>query len=276
MNVTRGGFYKHCNQIKKGIKSEKIKVAVAMKAIAKKTRYSYGSRRLSKKLKREGFKIGRYATRTLMKEFGVISKQRPKRQYFGSSGLKTEGENYLNRKFIVSKPNEVWCVDITYIQTKEGTLYLAGILDLYARKIIGYGMADNMQEELPRNALKMAIKMRNFKNGNILHHSDRGSQYVGRMYTDTLKEYSFLISLNGAGKCLDNAVKERFWGSLKSEWIRTKIYATRKEAEADILLFIDFYNTERLHSTLDYLTPNEFEQVYYKNITAPKKVSTFT
>jgi putative transposase len=276
--IKRAAFYKYLanTKTKKTIDLKKI---VTMKAIAQKSRHSYGSRRMSKELKKRGFTGGRYATRTFMKKHGIISDQRPKKTYYGSTKIKVEGENILNRQFKVDAPNKVWSGDITYIKTKKGTLYLAGIVDLFSRKIIGFEMDNNMREELPLAALDNAIRIRKIKE-KVLHHTDRGSQYVGEKYRSRLKEFAFIISLSKAGNCLDNSAIERVWGSLKSEWIKGKIYTSIAEAVQDVLKFIDFYNTERLHSTLGYVSPDDFEKRYYENLTnnlpPSKKVSTLT
>lgn len=275
MEVARSGYYKYLNQ---AIKEEEIRIVVAMKAIAKKFRYSYGKRRLSKALKKIGFDKGIHATKTLMRKHGIESKQRKKRcNYNYIKRQEVYGENILNRQFMVDQPNKVWCSDITEIATQEGTLYLAGMLDLYSRKIVGQAMDKNMAEDLVIRALQVAINQRQINKKKLLHHSDRGSQYVGNSYTKLMKEQNFTISLSGKGKCLDNSVKERFWGSLKSEWTDCKSYKTRLEAEMDINFYIhNIYNSERLHSALGYISPNEFEELFYEQSIVPKNVSTFT
>jgi len=262
--IKKSSFYKHLSSARNPKKVD-LKKIVTMKVIAQKTRYSYGSRRMSIELKNEGFSGGRHATKTFMKKHGIVSEQRRKKRFYGTTKIKAEGQNILNREFTVTAPNEVWCGDITEIATKEGKLYLAGIMDLFSRKIIGYEMDKNMREQLPINALEKASAKR-FNTEKTVHHSDRGSQYVGKQYSARLKKYSFTVSLNEAGKCLDNAVKERFWGTLKSEWIKGNVYATRKEAIKDIQLFIDFYNKKRLHSTLGYISPDDFENRYYEKL----------
>jgi putative transposase len=258
------------------MKSSDIAAGVVMKAIAKKVRNSYGARRHSIELKKAGYNKGIYATRTLMKKFEIKSVQRQQKKFFGSKSTKIETENKLNREFKVDGPNKAWCVDITYIQTYEGWLYLAGVIDLFGRKLIGYSMDKNMTVSLVKNALTRAIALRQVKDKKIIHHSDRGAQYVAELYQEILDKNNFIISLNKAGKCLDNAVKERFWGSLRTEWIQKKIYKTRTEAKQDILAFIDFYNFDRIHSTLGNISPYEFELKYFEKLSADKKVSTFT
>ncbi len=266
MEVTRSGFYKYFKKQKTPLKKEEIQIVVAMKAIAKETRGSYGKRRYAKKLQDYGHNIGVHATRTLMIEQGIESTQRrARRKYFGPKEPTIIGENKLNRIFKVALPNMIWCVDITYIETEEGTLYLAGVLDLFSRKIVGYAMSENMTEELVAKALKMATNTRKIKNKKTLHHSDQGSQYVAKTYQKFLKKKGFIVSLSRKGKCIDNAVKERFWGSLKSEWTSQKKYKTRKEATLDIIKYIDFYNSIRLHSTLGYVSPNVFEANFRRN-----------
>lgn len=275
MEVARSGYYK---SLKATIKKEEVKIVVAMKAIAKKFRYSYGKRRLSKALQKEGFGIGVYATKTLMHKYGIESKQRKVRKNYNYiKRQEVEGKNILNRRFDVEEPNLVWCGDITQITTGQGEIYLAGIIDLYSRKIIGQAMDKQMTEELIIRALQVAINQRQIKDKKLLHHSDRGSQYTAKNYKQLMEKQGFTISLSDKGKCLDNAVTERFWGSLKSEWTNGKIYKTIAIAEMDINFYIhNIYNSSRLHSALGYATPNEFEELFYKKQIAPKTVSTFT
>lgn len=157
-------------------------------------------------------------------------------------------------------PNRVWVADITYLWTNEGWLYIAAVLDLYSRRIVGWAMANHMREELINNALQMAFYRRRPSFG-LIHHSDRGSQYAGNQYQEELKKMGIVISMSRKGNCWDNAVMERFFGSLKSERTDKVRYLTRNDAIADVVDYIEmFYNSQRLHSTLGYRTPLQYEQ----------------
>jgi len=165
--------------------------------------------------------------------------------------------NLLQRQFEVPEPNRTWVADITAIWTLEGWLYLAGVLDLHDRQLVGWAMAGHMRTELVLEALDMALGRRRPGPG-LIHHSDQGSQYAARVYRKRLNEHHALPSMSRRGDCWDNAVMERFFGSLKSEWTSTQRYATRAEARRDVIEYIEMhYNADRLHSTLGYITPRE-------------------
>ena len=173
--------------------------------------------------------------------------------------------NLLNREFHADRPNLKWVVDITYIATEEGWLYLAGVLDLFSRKIVGWAMSDTIDADLVEKALRMALYQRQ-PGQELLHHSDRGSQYASHQIRNILAANHILVSMSGKGNCYDNAVMESFWGTLKNEWVNQQKYQTRFEARTDIFNYIEgFYNTVRLHSTLGYLSPTEYEAKYQKS-----------
>jgi len=167
--------------------------------------------------------------------------------------------NVLNREFRAAKPNEKWVADITYIPTEEGWLYLAGVLDLFSRKIVGWEMSNQINADLVENALRMALYQRQ-PGANLLHHSDRGSQYASHSIRNILAANHIQVSMSNKGDCYDNAVMESFFGTLKNEWVHHQKYQTRYQARTDLFSYIEgFYNTVRLHSTLGYLSPAEFE-----------------
>ncbi len=168
--------------------------------------------------------------------------------------------NLLARDFTAERPNEKWVSDITYIPTGEGWLYLAGVMDLHSRKIVGWAMDKQMTSDLVCNAFKMAVAQRQPQPG-LLHHSDRGSQYAGKPYQDLLKEYQCQISMSRKGNCWDNAVMESFFATLKNELVHHEAY----QAKSHIFAYIEsFYNRVRLHSTLDYKSPDQFENAYFR------------
>lgn len=170
-------------------------------------------------------------------------------------------ENVLDQEFAVVAPNEKWAGDIAYIWTREGWLYLAVMIDLYSRKVIGWVVSDRLKRDLPIRALKMAIALRNPPPG-CVHHTDRGSQYCSTEYQKLLKHYKFEVSMSGKGNCYDNAVTETFFKSLKAELIWRQTWTTRREVEMALFKYINgFYNPKRRHSTLGGISPAEFEKL---------------
>ena len=192
---------------------------------------------------------------------GIRAKQ--KRKFVATTDSKHDmpvAENILNREFAVDEPNKVWASDITYIPTDEGWLYLAGVLDLCSKIIVGWSMNDSMERTLVMDALKMGYHRR-LPSAGLIHHSDRGSQYASGDYQKLLEEYGMQVSMSRKGNCWDNAPMESFFGALKKELIHHRRYRTRDEARRDIFDYIEvFYNRERLHSSLGYLSPVDHEK----------------
>jgi len=177
-----------------------------------------------------------------------------------SSHKKPLFPNVLNRQFEVSQIDQVYVSDITYIHTRKGWLYLAVVIDLCSRKVVGWSTNKKMKAKLVCDALKMALWQRRPKPG-LIHHSDRGSQYASDVFRQLLKDNEIIGSMSRKGNCWDNAVAESFFGSLKQERVQWYKYRTREEARQDIVQYISmFYNSFRLHSTLNYVSPNEFEK----------------
>lgn len=221
---------------------------------------NYGSRRLSAALKAQGLSAGRYRVRRLMKQNKLQARWR--RKFVHTTNSKHDlpiAANILNRKFTPSGADQAWAADLTYIRTERGWLYLAAVLDLYSRKIVGWAMAPSMSAELVCTALRMAIALRQPKPGLIMH-TDRGSQYASQAHRDLLDRHHLVASMSRKGDCWDNAVMERFFLNLKMERVWQRRYANHAEAGADITQYIvGFYNTHRLHSTLGYRSPADFE-----------------
>lgn len=194
-----------------------------------------------------------------MKEFGIKAKRRRKFRHTTDSNHKLPvAPNLLNREFSPSEPNKAWASDITYIWTKQGWLYLAVTMDLYSRKIVGWSLQEHMKKELVIEALKMGLARRKLTIG-AMHHSDRGSQYASQAFQAVLLQNQFTTSMSRKGECHDNAVVESFFNSLKSELI-LQDFETKAQAKNEIFEYIEvFYNRERLHSTLGYKSPLEFE-----------------
>jgi putative transposase len=231
-----------------------------VKKIAVVSDYSYGSRRMKEALNALGYPVSRNKARKLMREAGVQVRHRKKYKVTTDSNHQHPVfDNLLSRQFDVSNPDQVYASDITYIWTQEGWLYLAVVIDLCSRKVVGWSMSTRMKAQLVCDALRMAIWRRRPKAG-LIHHSDRGSQYASKSFRRLLKAHGFIGSMSRKGDCWDNAVVESFFGSLKQERVQWRNYQTRNEAQQDVLNYISmFYNSYRLHSYLGYVSPNDFE-----------------
>ena len=257
LNVSRSGYY----AFKLRARSTAICVtSVHLKAAFAASDRSYGSRRLVTALKENQIIIGRYKVRRLMREANI--KPVWKRKFINTTDSKHNlpvAENILNRQFNPTQPNQAWTSDITYIRTRTGWLYLAVVMDLYSRKIIGWATSSTMLAELVCRALQMAIWQRQPSAGLILH-SDRGSQYASDEYQALLNQHGIICSMSRKGNCWDNAVMERFFLNLKMERVWQRDYANQLEASKDITDYIvGFYNCVRLHSTLGNVPPIIYE-----------------
>jgi len=222
---------------------------------------NYGSRRLCAALKAQGLDVGRYRVRGLMKQHGLRTRWR--RKFVHTTDSRHDlpvATNLLDRRFNPGAPDQAWVADITYIRTGHGWLYLAAVLDLYSRKIVGWAMAPRMPAELVCAALRMAIALRQPAPGLIVH-TDRGSQYASQAHRDLLARHGLIASMSRKGNCWDNAVMERFFLNLKMERVWQRNYANPAEAITDVNHYIvGFYNTHRLHSTLGYRSPTDYEK----------------
>ena len=260
LGVQRSAYYAWRDQPCKVIPPEELALRRRMKALFKASRDSLGSRTLAKNLRKEGFKIGRDKTRRLMKVLNLRVKQKCKYKVTTDSKHHFPvAENVLNRQFSPQAPNQAWGVDITYLWTQQGWVYLAVVIDLYSRRVVGWAMDRRMKKALVIRALMMAVNLRKPPPG-LIHHSDRGSQYASHAYQALLKQYGMICSMSRKGNCWDNAPIERFFSSLKREWTGDHLYRTRQEAIADVREYVAvYYNSKRLHSTLGYKTPMDYE-----------------
>ena len=214
-------------------------------------------------LQENGISCGRRRACTLMKLAGVEARQ--KRKFKATTDSKHSlpvAPNLLKRDFTASKPDEAYVSDITYIWTSEGWLYLAVVLDLFSRKVVGWSLSRRMTRGLVMNALRMSYWRRR-PNPGVIFHSDRGSQYCSRDFQNLLEMYGMKSSMSRKGNCWDNAVAESFFGSLKTERVFLTNYSSREKARRDIVDYIEmFYNSQRLHSYLGYISPNRFEELW--------------
>ena len=232
-----------------------------VKDIAEFSDNTYGERRIQKALNLLDFPVGRRKTAQLMKEANVWVRYKKKyKATTNSEHNKPVYENELEQNFNVQQPDQAWVQDITYIWTSEGWLYLAIVIDLYSRKVVGWSMGTRMKAQLVCDALTMAMWQRKPKAGLIVH-SDQGVQYASHQYRRILRLHGFVGSMSKKGCCWDNAVAESFFGSLKQERIHWRNYQTRYAAQQDVLNYITmWYNSQRMHSYIDYQSPNEFER----------------
>ena len=226
---------------------------------------TYGSPRVYLELKAQGVACSENRVARLMRLRGLQAKQ--VRRYKSTTKRNKKhpvAPNLLKRDFTADQPDHKWLSDITYIPTREGWLYLAAILDLYTRRIVGWAMSERMTAALTIDALKMAICQRRPGAG-FIHHSDQGSQYTDGTYQALLQKHGGQASMNGVGSWYDNAPMESFFGTLKSELVHHHVYRSRDEARSDLFYYIEgFYNRRRRHSSLDYLSPEAYEHLYHQ------------
>ena len=256
--VSRSGFYTAQHRV---AKPAACKPSIHLKAAFMASHQSYGSRRLVTAMANAGVRIGRFKVRRLMRQAAL--KPVWKRKFVHTTDSKhglPVAANVLNRQFNPAAPNLAYVSDITYIRTGAGWLYLATVLDLYARKVVGWAMAPSMPAQLVCDALNMAIGQRQPAAGLIVH-SDRGSQYASALYQEMLERHGFVCSMSRKGNCWDNAVAERFFLNLKMERVWQRQYANHAEAKADITDYIvGFYNCKRINSALGNLPPTVYER----------------
>lgn len=261
LEVSRSGFYAFG---KRGItrrEAEDVGLIPEIHAAFREHRRGCGSRMVLGALRSRGIKTSRKRVVRLMREENLQCrlKRRFVRTTHVERGRRCFPKNILNRQFAVGAPNKVWAGDITYIQTKRGWAYLAALLDLGSRKVIGWSVASTMDEQLPLRALQAALRERRTE-GALLHHSDRGSQYAGFAYQETLTAHGVTCSMSRNGECWDNACVESFFSTLKRELPNDHVFDDAAEVESAVFAYIEgFYNSRRLHSTLGYRTPIEYE-----------------
>lgn len=261
LSVTRSAYYAWA----KAVQTSKAKQDAALKSVITsvftKNRAVYGTRRLKKVLEKQGYTASRRRIGRLLQEAQLRCKT--KRRFKATTNSKHNlpvAPNQLDRQFNVNKPDQAYVGDITYIHTQQGWLYLAVVIDLYSRQVVGWSMAEHMRATLVNDALIMAIWKRKPKKG-LLWHTDRGSQYASDSHRKLLKQQGIIQSMSRKGNCWDNAVSESFFHTLKTECVNHENYATREAARKSIFDYIEvFYNRQRLHSNNGYLSPVEFER----------------
>jgi transposase InsO family protein len=261
LSVSRSGYYqwKNAGQSLRSQQTDRLKSLIENEY--EKSRQTYGSPRITRALRNGGEAVGYNRVARLMRSAGLQGRQ--KRRYrvrtTDSRHDQPIAPNHLAVAPTPTKPDQIWATDITYIETGEGWLYLAGVLDLYSRRLIGWSMGPSMETSLPLAALNMAVRQRR-PAGQVLHHSDRGCQYASATYRQALAANGCIASMSRKGNCYDNAMMESFWSTLKHELVYRRKFATRAEATTAIFDYIEgFYNRTRLHSALGFKSPLDYE-----------------
>jgi putative transposase len=248
MGVSRSAYYDWVNHPGQLITADALHLHRRMKELFKQSRNSLGSREMVKKLCKEGFEIGRYKVRNLMKKLNLKVNQRVVYKVTTQRNHSDAvAHNLLNQNFNPVGPNQVWAGDVTYLKTGEGWLYLAIVMDLYSRRIVGWSVSHRMTTDLVIRAMAMAYALRQPPLG-LVFHSDRGSQYTSRQYRRLLADNGIRASMGDVGACWDNAVVERFFGSLKHDWLFKIAQPTREHMRQDVAAYMKYYNHERLHT----------------------------
>jgi len=264
LGVSRGGYYEFIERkpSKRALENEAL--VEEIKKTHKNSRGLYGSPRLHAELRKQGQKCSRKRVSKLMKQEKIQARMRKKWKKTTQPSKKAVeiAPNHLDQQFTVNEPNKVWVSDITYVWTAEGWLYVAVVLDLFSRRVVGLSMGDRLETELVTRALKQAL-YRRLINSELMHHSDRGCQYTSKEFRDLTLSHGIRLSMSAKGHCYDNAVAESFFHTMKTEHIYLTHYRTREEAKTSIFEYIEvFYNRLRLHSTLGYMSPLEFEKAW--------------
>lgn len=267
LGVSRSGYYASVDRPVSPRAERTQKIYQSVRQVFDENHAIYGSAKIAQALaEREDLESAcRNTVARAMQKLGLKSRVS---QGFTPTTTKTDptkrpAANLLDRDFTATRPNQKWVTDITYLPTAAGWVYLAAVLDLFSRKVVGWAMSDSLSTPLVSEALRQAIESRRPQRGELLHHSDRGSQYTSDEYQRTLKTLGIECSMSRTGNCYDNAVAERFFWSLKEEWTRHEEFADLESARRSVFKYIEmFYNRQRLHQTLGYKTPEQFEAEY--------------
>lgn len=262
LEVSRSGYYRWRKRKKSKREEENERLLKQIKMIFELSKKTYGSPSIKTALSDEGITVGKNRVARIMRKNAIRAKTKKKYKVTtNSKHSRPVAANLLNQNFIVTVPNKIWVSDITYIWTAEGWLYLATILDLYSRRIVGWAVKERLTDDLVIEAFEMACLNRNPLPG-LIFHSDRGSQYASCEFRKLLSARGFLQSMSGAGNCYDNACAESFFHTLKTELVYFEHYRTREEAKTSLFEYIEmFYNRFRRHSTLGYKSPARFEEL---------------
>ena len=262
LGVSRSGFHAWLRRTPSQRWLDDVRLFELIHQVHEESDGSYGSPRIHAELRHRGVRVGRKRVERLMRRHGLSGLVKRRK---GNTTIRVPGvrpaPDLVRRDFLPAAPNRLWVADLTEVQTWEGKLYLAVVLDCFSRRVVGWQMADHMRAELVVAALEMAVSRRKPQAG-LVHHSDQGSQYVSLRFGQRCRDAGIRVSMGARASALDNAVCESFFGSLKKERVRRRSWPTRRELQSAIFEWIEgWYNPRRLHSTLGYLSPNNYEQL---------------
>jgi putative transposase len=262
LRVSKSGYFDWCKRDHSRREAHRNGLVVKIAKIHQGSRNTYGSPRVYKVLKGMGEKCSKTTVERLMRENEIRAKMKKKfKSTTDSNHSLPVAKNVVARKFEATAPNKLWCTDITYLWTSEGWLYLAAIIDVFTRKIVGWAMNERMTQSLVLNALEMAVEQQRPGRG-LVHHSDQGSQYAATDYQRRLSRHGMVPSMSRRGQCWDNALMESFFHTLKTEHVYHEIFATRKAAKSSVFEWIEvFYNRQRIHSALGFVSPECYERL---------------
>ena len=261
LGVSRSGYFASLKRPASNRAKRHAELTARIAAVHAQSRKTYGSPRVHRELLAQGIAICENSVARLMRIHNIRVKPKPRfvPSTTDSGHAHTVAGNLLQQDFQARAPNQKWAADITYIRTQEGWLYLAAVIDLFSRKVVGWSMSEHLHAQLVADALLMALQQRRPPAG-LLHHSDRGVQYACDDYQQILHSHQLVCSMSATGNCYDNAVVESFWATLKTELVYHQQYATRAQAQLSIFEYIEvFYNRNRRHSALGYVSPEAFE-----------------
>jgi len=261
LGISSSGYYSWRNRPLSNRAKANARLLKEIQAVSQSGRGTYGSPKIHQILQKQGMHCDRKTVARLMRNNGIVAKrQRSFKQTTVQHPTRPAAANHLSQRFKAKHPNQVWLADMTYINTKEGWLYLAAVMDLYSRKIVGWSMSNRMTEELTMSALEMAVAKRLPVSSELMHHSDRGSQYTSKHYQQVLERYGIQVSMSSTGNCYDNAPMESFFSLLKTELVHHESYRSRRAARTSLFDYMEvFYNRQRVHSAIAYETPEKCE-----------------
>lgn len=259
LGLSRSGYYDWKKRPATIISAEEFALRAKAKQLFKESRESLGSRELMRVLNKEGFVVGRHKVRSIMRKHGMKVTQRVAYRITTQRNMADKAApNLVNMEFNPSAPNQVWAGDITYLKTAEGWCYLSIVMDLYSRRIIGWAIDKNMTADLVERSLEQAYWLRKRPKG-VIFHSDRGSQYTGKSFKALTQKLGIKQSMGDTGACWDNAVVERFFGSLKHDWLLKVHQPTREHMKQDVTAYMHYYNLKRLHTANGHMSPVNYE-----------------
>jgi len=268
MEVSRSGYYARQSREPSDRAQDDAALASEISRVFEASRGTYGSPRVHAEIKEQGRRVSRKRVERKMRRMGLRARRKPRfRRTTDSNHHEPVAPNLVAREFQSDEPDRVWVADITYVWTLEGWMYLAVVVDLFSRRVVGWSMAEHMRVDLALGALEAALGKRAPSQRGLVFHSDRGSQYASKAYRAALEAAGIECSMSRRGNCWDNAVAENFFSTLKTELIQDAVFISRASARTAIAEWIEiFYNGMRRHSTIGYLSPVEFERRYYERL----------